>query len=135
MFSPLQKAGLLRGDIIVMVNGEAAREMTHDEVVAGIRSRDDIIQLTVMTPTDPDLVLQAPSPRMMRSVSMTSQRPPTDFSLSREDSKRGLIIGGSSSSDVSSGSNRSSLLGVVVEEKENSDVGSDQRGNAVQADS
>ncbi|XP_065828636.1 rhophilin-2-like [Oscarella lobularis] len=133
--SPANKAGLLRGDIIVMVNGEAAREMTHDEVVAGIRSRDDIIQLTVMTPTDPDLVLQAPSPRMMRSVSMTSQRPPTDFSLSREDSKRGLIIGGSSSSDVSSGSNRSSLLGVVVEEKENSDVGSDQRGNAVQADS
>eukprot|EP00118_Oscarella_pearsei_P023437 m.280231 g.280231 ORF g.280231 m.280231 type:complete len:640 (+) comp40634_c0_seq6:382-2301(+) len=107
-----EEAGLLRGDVVVVVNGEAAKEMSHDEVVAAIRSRSDAVTLTVMSPKDPEAVLQAPSPKLTRSISISSQKPPLDFA---EESRQNWPPG-SSSSDASS--NRSSALGILVEEKE-----------------
>lgn len=60
---------MLRGDVIIAVNGEVSKFMTHDEVVGAIRFRGDRVILTVMSPENVEQVLQA-SPTLSRCNSV-----------------------------------------------------------------
>ena len=59
----------MRGDVIVAINGEVSKFMTHDEVVGAIRLHNERVILTVMSPENVDQVLQS-SPPLSRTSSV-----------------------------------------------------------------
>jgi hypothetical protein len=72
--SPADIAGLKRGDVLVAINGEISKFMTHDEVVGAIRLHNKHLILTVMSPENVDQVLQI-TPPLTRTSSVIVHNP------------------------------------------------------------